>query len=221
MTEKATWKNSDRSTSSEKGGVDLRNAKNKEIRDPGEQITLKGREYGSPLNEVPISNSNLTAFHTGNVAFEMQIQELDLEISKFDKGDAHVEHTSVGVSQAPPTNEKQVAPSMQTFEPLDQPHHVTESSTSSNQGTPDEADLVLSIPLSRTPVEDKIIWPFTSSVWHFLWRVGKDAVPTKQNLMRRKILMEDKCEQCGVETEMAIHAVWECAKLDEIWEAVP
>nr|POE93752.1 hypothetical protein CFP56_30522 [Quercus suber] len=117
------------------GGVDLRNEKNKETRDPGEQITLKGREYGSPLNEVSISNSNLTAFHTDNVAFEMQIQELDLEISKFDKGDAHVEHTSVGVSQAPPTNEKQVAPSMQTFEPLDQPHHVTECSPSSNQGS--------------------------------------------------------------------------------------
>ena len=33
--------------------------------------------------------------------------------------------------------------------------------------------------------------------------------------------MEDKCEQCGVESETAIHAVWECATLDEIWEAVP
>ena len=33
--------------------------------------------------------------------------------------------------------------------------------------------------------------------------------------------MEDKCGQCGVESEMAIHAVWECATLDEIWEAVP
>nr|POE57305.1 uncharacterized protein CFP56_35163 [Quercus suber] len=113
-TEKATWENSDRSTSGEKGGVDLRNAKYKEVRDPGEQITLKGREYGSPLNEI---------------------QELDLEINKFDKGEAHVEHTSVGVSHAPPTNERQVAPSMQTFEPLDQPHHVTESSPSSNQGS--------------------------------------------------------------------------------------
>ena len=29
--------------------------------------------------------------------------------------------------------------------------------------SPDEAALVLSIPLSRTPMEDKIIWPFTPS----------------------------------------------------------
>ena len=33
--------------------------------------------------------------------------------------------------------------------------------------------------------------------------------------------MEDKCEHCGMESEMAFHAVWECAMLDEIWEAVP
>ena len=33
--------------------------------------------------------------------------------------------------------------------------------------------------------------------------------------------MEDKCEQCGMESEMAIHVVWECTMLDEIWEAVP
>ena len=32
--------------------------------------------------------------------------------------------------------------------------------------------------------------------------------------------MEDKCEHCGVESEMALHAVWECAMLDEIWEVV-
>ena len=47
----------------------------------------------------------------------MQIQELDSEISKFDKCGAHVEHISIGVSQAPPINEKQLAPSMQTLEP--------------------------------------------------------------------------------------------------------
>ncbi|KAK9984201.1 hypothetical protein SO802_033726 [Lithocarpus litseifolius] len=130
--------------------------------------------------------------------------------------------------------------------------------------SPEEAALVLSIPLSHTPVEDKIIWPFTpsgkyfvnsgskfltklncvqvptanqqrqSGIWnqiwglnvpnkvkHFMWRVCKEAVPSKHNLVRRKILTEDKCEQCGVESETVIHAVWECAMLDEIWEAVP
>ena len=33
--------------------------------------------------------------------------------------------------------------------------------------------------------------------------------------------MEDKCEHCGVESETTLHAIWECAMLDEIWEAIP
>ena len=32
--------------------------------------------------------------------------------------------------------------------------------------------------------------------------------------------MEDKCEQCGVGSETAIHTLWECVMLDEIWEVV-
>lgn len=54
-----------------------------------------------------------------------------------------------------------------------------------------------------------------------MWRVCKEAIPSKHNLLRRKILLEDKCEQCGVEFKMAIHALWECVTLDEIGEAVP
>ena len=53
-----------------------------------------------------------------------------------------------------------------------------------------------------------------------MWRVCKKAIPAKHNLLRRKILLEDKCEQCGVESKTVIHALWECAMLDEIWEAV-
>ena len=130
--------------------------------------------------------------------------------------------------------------------------------------SPEEATLVISIPLSRTPMEDKIIWPFTLSgnysvksgskflakltlmlaptgnsqqqnevwklvwglnvpnkVWNFMWRVCKKAIPTKHNLMRRKILMEDRCYQCGVKAETTTHALWDCTTLDEIWEAVP
>ena len=128
----------------------------------------------------------------------------------------------------------------------------------------EEAALVLSIPLRRTPVEDKIIWPFIPSgnytvnsrskflaeltslcvptsntqqqneVWkliwglnipnkvlNFIWRVCKEAIPAKRNLLRRKILTEDKCEQCGVEFETTVHALWECTTLDEIWDTIP
>ena len=49
----------------------------------------------------------------------------------------------------------------------------------------------------------------------------KEAIPAKHNLLRRKILLKDKCEQCGGESETAVHALWECAMLDKIWEVVP
>ncbi|XP_065637528.1 uncharacterized protein LOC136070886 [Quercus suber] len=39
--------------------------------------------------------------------------------------------------------------------------------------------------------------------------------------MRRKILNEDRCEQCGVEAETAAHALWNCSSLDEIWDSTP
>ena len=122
--------------------------------------------------------------------------------------------------------------------------------------------MVLNIPLSRTLVEDKIIWPFTpsgkymvnsgskflaklnsmvdfagisqqqnevwkriwglnvpSKVWNFMWRVCKEAILVKHNLLKRKILNEDRCEQCRVESETAAHALWNCSTLDEIWDS--
>ena len=130
--------------------------------------------------------------------------------------------------------------------------------------SPKEAALVLNIPLSRTPVKDKIIWPFTPSgkytvnsdskflaklnsmvdfagtpqqqneVWkqiwglnvpskvrNFMWRACKEAIPAKHNLLKRKILNEDRCEQCGVEFEPVTHALWNCSTLDEIWDNTP
>ena len=49
----------------------------------------------------------------------------------------------------------------------------------------DEATLVLSIPLSHTPVEDKIIWPFTPSGKYtirsgskFLTKLNSVQIPT-------------------------------------------
>ena len=132
---KSTGESSARSDFAEKDGVDLRNGKNMESCDPEEQITLTGRDYCNPISEVFISNSNLTSFHTDNADFEMQIQEVDSEISKFDKCEAHVENTSVVASQVPPISEKQLAPSMQTLVTQEQTHHVTKNSPPSNQGS--------------------------------------------------------------------------------------
>ena len=39
------------------------------------------------------------------------------------------------------------------------------------------------------------------------------------NLLKRKILNEDKCEQCGLESETVAHALWNYSTLDKIWES--
>ena len=54
-----------------------------------------------------------------------------------------------------------------------------------------------------------------------MWWVCKEAIPAKHNLLKRKILNEDRCEQCGVESEIAAHALWNCSTLDEIWDNTP
>ena len=54
-----------------------------------------------------------------------------------------------------------------------------------------------------------------------MWRVCKEAIPAKRSMLRRKILTENKCEQCGVESETTTHALWECTTLDEIWDTIP
>ena len=69
----------------------------------------------------------------------------------------------------------------------------------------------------------KLIWGLNvpNKVRNFMWRVCKEAILAKHNLLKRKILNEDRCAQCGVESKTAIHALWNCSTLDEIWANTP
>ena len=49
-----------------------------------------------------------------------------------------------------------------------------------------------------------------------LWRACCDSLPSKANLVRRKILQVTTCPNCNLETESTIHALWSCQKLDMI-----
>ena len=47
----------------------------------------------------------------------------------------------------------------------------------------------------------------------------KDALPTKANLMNRKITIENACNHCKNDVESAIHAfLWSCNYIRAIWE---
>nr|POF03373.1 putative ribonuclease h protein [Quercus suber] len=50
-----------------------------------------------------------------------------------------------------------------------------------------------------------------------LWRATKDALPTRANLTRRKVLTNPTCHVCDAEPESTLHALWSCPKLKEVW----
>ena len=69
----------------------------------------------------------------------------------------------------------------------------------------------------------KLIWGLDvpNKIKNFVWRSSRDAILVKKNLKKRKILNDDKCEQCGQVEESVLHAIWECSKLSPIWDVIP
>ena len=55
-------------------------------------------------------------------------------------------------------------------------------------------------------------------VKHFAWRVCRDALPTKVNLKRRKVLTKDSCKWCKVKPETVGHVLWGYPKAQKVWE---
>ena len=43
-------------------------------------------------------------------------------------------------------------------------------------------------------------------------------MPTKVNLVRRKVLNEDVCSECKAHPEDMMHALWTCPILEDIWK---
>ena len=52
---------------------------------------------------------------------------------------------------------------------------------------------------------------------NFIWQACRNVLPTKQALMRRKIVADPICERCKLDVEDAKHALWLCPKLDVVW----
>nr|POF02718.1 hypothetical protein CFP56_04951 [Quercus suber] len=65
----------------------------------------------------------------------------------------------------------------------------------------------------------KGIWSLKvpSKVKNLVWRAVKNSLPTKQNLVKRKVLTDDCCDQCKMQKEDTLHALYLCPKLEEIW----
>ena len=75
--------------------------------------------------------------------------------------------------------------------------------------------------------DDRILRRFWRYVWripvphkvrHFAWRVCHNILPTKENLMRRKVLQDDWCEECKDEAKTTGHLFWRCPRDQEVWQ---
>ncbi|KAL0009992.1 hypothetical protein SO802_005100 [Lithocarpus litseifolius] len=56
-----------------------------------------------------------------------------------------------------------------------------------------------------------------SRIKTLLWRANADALPTRANLVKRKVLSDPTCQACGAAQESTLHALWSCPKLSEVW----
>ena len=65
----------------------------------------------------------------------------------------------------------------------------------------------------------KAIWELRvpHKIKHFVWRACHNALPTKCNLFRQKIINSEVCELCSEGHEDVLRAVWKCRVVEGVW----
>jgi ribonuclease HI len=65
----------------------------------------------------------------------------------------------------------------------------------------------------------KMIWGLKvpNSTKVFLWRACNNLLPTRVNLRRRGMKLEESCVICGHEPESILHVLWECPSAQDVW----
>ncbi|XP_041016311.1 uncharacterized protein LOC121258849 [Juglans microcarpa x Juglans regia] len=51
----------------------------------------------------------------------------------------------------------------------------------------------------------------------FIWKALNDSLPTRVNLMKRKIIEDARCPICEGEEESICHILWSCAAASDVW----
>ena len=74
--------------------------------------------------------------------------------------------------------------------------------------------------------ENNLCW-FWKKLWsiqipykirHFAWRATRDILATKENLVRRKVLLDSVCDECSELPKSFLHLFWVCPKARETWD---
>lgn len=65
----------------------------------------------------------------------------------------------------------------------------------------------------------KKIWklPLPNATRNIFWRACHNLLPTKDNLLKRKVVKELMCPICEREPEMVVHALWGCSVASDVW----
>jgi hypothetical protein len=68
----------------------------------------------------------------------------------------------------------------------------------------------------------KRIWnlPVPSVEKNFLWHPCSEILPTRENLCRRKIIMDPLCPLCGIEVEFGFHILCQCPSAMDVWSSM-
>jgi len=69
----------------------------------------------------------------------------------------------------------------------------------------------------------KTIWKIRvpPKIRHFMWRLAIDSLPTKQNIARRQIPIDETCSLCDDQKETSMHVIWLCDQAKAVWKSVP
>ena len=68
----------------------------------------------------------------------------------------------------------------------------------------------------------KMIWAMNvpPKVKSFMWRACSNILPTRENLRRRKVQVDPRCELCCQHAETCAHLLWECPFARNVWAMV-
>jgi len=60
-----------------------------------------------------------------------------------------------------------------------------------------------------------------NKVKHFVWRTCREALPTKANLSRRRIIPDGVCDRCETHRDDSSHALFFCFDVQVVWTSDP
>ncbi|XP_030923317.1 uncharacterized protein LOC115950221 [Quercus lobata] len=78
------------------------------------------------------------------------------------------------------------------------------------------------------PLDNSVLTPLWKKIWglqvpnkvkHLAWKACKDSLPTKTNLVRKKVITEGCRDACKLHQEDVVHALFRCPTLQSVWRS--